>query len=666
MSSVGKHFYEFGPFRIDVAERRLLHGGQAVPLTPKVFDTLLLLVENSGRTLEKDELIERLWPDSFVEESSLAQNIFQLRKALGEAGSGERYIETIPKRGYRFAANVRELRPGADADLLVKRHSETVLILEEEEESRNGDVGNAKEAEKQIQAHEFSSYALRGWQGRRLILISSLALIIVLSAGLYFWRRSVAETTEAAKPDTKAIAVLPFKPLDSESSDEQLRLGMADALISRLSNLRQFVVRPTSAILIYRDAWQDARETGRELQVDMVLDGTIQRAGDRLRVSVQLVRVRDGVPIWSEKFDEQSTDALAIQDSISEQVASRLLGRLSEDARTQLVKRYTENTEAYQSYIRGRYFWNKRTEEGFRKGIEHFRQAIEIDPGYALAYVGLADCYFFLAYSQYGNVPPKENFERARAAALKALELDESLAEAYTTLGVIYSDSDGDWSRAEKAYLRAIELNPNYATARHWYALDLLAAERFDEALEQMRKAKELDPLSLNINLALGQLFFYTRRYDDAIKQLEQTLDLDAHHAASRLYLGMAYEQKGMQEKANAEFQKILERYETHGGALSARAHTDAVTGMRAKAQRALVELEKRPILKPILMYDIAVVHAALGDEDQAFRWLRKIPRDPSKNLLIRLKFDPRSARLRSDPRFETVLNARSVPAHNP
>jgi DNA-binding winged helix-turn-helix (wHTH) protein/TolB-like protein/Flp pilus assembly protein TadD len=635
-----KHSYRFDMFHVDVTERRLTRGDVVIPLTPKVFDTLLVLLENSGRTLDKDQLMQRLWPNTFVEESTLAQNIFQLRKALGKGHPNADYIETIPKRGYRFCANVLAL-PSDNLDALVlKRHSQTTLVIEQETDTE------ATEPELRRSASPLTF---------RVAIATGITFLAVLIGGALLRQPPRVESSKALGSDIKTLAVLPFRPFDQASDDEQMRLGMADALISRLSNLRPIAVRPTSATLTFGGVRQNAIEAGRELRVDAVLEGTVQRFGDRLRINVQLVCVRDGTAVWSEKFDEPFTDILSIQDSISEQVSTKLIGQLSNDVRPP-AKRHTKNTEAYQQYVRGRYFWNKRTEEGYKKSLEHFQQAIEIDPSYGLAYAGVADCYLFLALDPGTSVAPEEHYKRARAAATRALELDETMAEAYTTLAAIRAQFENDWPGAEKAYQQAIAANPNYSTAHHWYGWDLLVAGRSQDALSEMRKAQELDPLSLNVNTALGQLYYYLRRYDEAVAQLQETLDLAPEHLFSRIFLGMSYEQKGMLKEAVAEYQKVLEGDGNNVIARAATSHANALMKRPAPARRILDQLSKTPDPKPLLRYQIATVCVALGDEAAAWYWLQSISANGRRELVVPLKFDPQLDPLRTDRRFKSYL----------
>jgi DNA-binding winged helix-turn-helix (wHTH) protein/TolB-like protein/Flp pilus assembly protein TadD len=637
--------YEFGAFRLDVRERRLLKSGKAVPLTPKVFDTLLALVENSGRTVEKDELMRRLWPDTFVEESSLAQNVFQLRKALCEAGVGaESIIETVPKRGYRFTAEVH--RSGGGAELRLDRRTQATLVIEEEVdfapsgEAVCGPAGMAA-------APRPSAPARRRW----LMLATFLTAAALASAGYLRWRQP-AWGGAAPANDIRRIAVLPFKPIGPAGEDEQFRVGMADALITRFSSWGGVSVRPTSAILKYTDPRQDAVEAGRELQVDAVLEGAIQRSGNRLRVSAQLVRVRDGAPVWADRFEETSSDIFAVQDSIAEQAALALTRRLSSEERSVLTKRHTVSPQAYQEYVKGRYFWNKRTEEGLRKGIEHFRRAIEIDPAYALAYTGLADSYNLLTF--YGGAPPGETFPKAMAAAAMALELDDTVAEAHASLGYAQMMYEWDWRGAERSLRRAVELNPHSATARHWYSEYLIVRGRHGESVAQGQQALEIDPLSAALYTNLGRAYFIAGDNDRAIEQFKKALALEPDFALARMHLGRAYFEKGQSEEAVAELKKA-EALSGGRAATVVLGYVYARTGRVKEARRLLDQLTSSAGGSYVPPYTLAMLHADLGEKDDAFRWLERAYEERAE-LLVYLKVDPRFDSLRPDPRFDRLL----------
>jgi TolB-like protein len=339
--------YEFGPFRIDAHKRRLLRDGETVAVTPKAFETLLALVENSGKLLDKDDLMNLVWPDTVVEEANLTQNVSVLRRALGESSNERKYIVTVPGRGYRFIADVKELFD-EEGDLILARRTRSRVVIED-----------------------------------------------------------VIET----EIPSKSLCVLPFKSLSAEASDDYLGLGIADALITKLSNIRQIVVRPTSAVLRYADMSHDPVAVGRELKVESVLEGSIRRDSDRIRVTVQLVNVRDEAPLWADRFDEMFTDIFSVEDRISEQVARALVLKITGEEQKQLTKRQTENAEAYQNYLKGLYYTNKATSNGAMKGIEHYNRAIELDPNYALAYAGLAESYTWLSHL---CLPPGEAMPRAR------------------------------------------------------------------------------------------------------------------------------------------------------------------------------------------------------------------------------------------------------------
>ncbi|MGH9937967.1 MAG: winged helix-turn-helix domain-containing protein, partial [Blastocatellia bacterium] len=414
MSKQIKQFYEFGPFRIDPSQRALFREGRLVALPPKIFETLLALVERSGQIVEKDKLIKEVWPETIVEENNLTQYISALRKTLGDGRHEHRYIQTIPRRGYRFAAEVREVRDEA-AELIIRDQTTLSLkISEETEEIEQERTARGTEAA--------GSFAWRQNLRRTIPVVTTLALAL---AGVIFWiaiKTKPADTGVGQTPFRGSIAVLPFKALDASERDEYLGLGMADTLITKLSNIGQIKVRPTSAIRKYAGQEQDALAAGREQKVDAVLEGSIHRLSDKMRVTVRLLSVRDGSPLWAYKSDKARTDLFELQDSIAEEVAGALMLKLSGREKERLTKRHTESIEAYQVYLKGRYFWNKRTPHDLQKAVEHFQQAITIDPNYALGYAGLADCYVFLM----------EGAKRDEALR-KALELDDTLVEAITT-----------------------------------------------------------------------------------------------------------------------------------------------------------------------------------------------------------------------------------------
>jgi DNA-binding winged helix-turn-helix (wHTH) protein/TolB-like protein/Flp pilus assembly protein TadD len=648
MSRQARYLYEFGPFRLEETERLLLREGRPVPLPPKVFETLLLLVQRSGHVVEKDEIMKVIWHDSFVEEANLTQNVFTLRKALGEDKNGNVYIETVPKRGYRFVANVREVG-GEDADPEIERPTATQIITEEDEEPSRQDQASQKTLAGVTSRHTRKAAS---WIRRPISLVLSALLLGLVLASFYLWDPGKKTETAAG---VKSIAVLPFKSIDGEGDNEHLGLGMTDAFINRLSNIRQIDVRPTRAILKYSGDGHDLLAAGRALGVDAVLDGSVWRAGDRVRVIVQLVRVRDGMPLWADKFDAKFTDIFSVQDSVSEQVAQALTLTLNVGERKQLAKRPTNNAEAYQAYLKGRYFWNKRSVENYQKAMEYFEQAIELDPQYAQAYAGLADAYALLGSMGNAFLPRREAMHRARAAAMKALEIDDTLAEAHTSLAFVKMQHDWDWPGAEREFKRAIELNPSYATAHHWYAYYLAAMGRHAEAIREIRRAQEIDPLSLIINTDVGEIFYYASRYDEAIEQCRKTIEMDTNFTLAHRVLAWAYEEKGMHAEAITELQKAVSISEDETNILASLGHVYAMSEKRDEARRVLNHLKKLSIQSYVPSSDIAIVYASLGEKDQAFAWLEKAYEDRSGSLIL-LKVWPLMDPLRSDPRFADLV----------
>jgi TolB-like protein/Tfp pilus assembly protein PilF len=447
-----------------------------------------------------------------------------------------------------------------------------------------------------------------------------------------------------------SIAVLPFKHIGSSENDEYLGLGITDALITRLSNVQQVIIRPTNAVRKYQDVL-DPIAVGQELKVETVLDGSIRQSGQRIRVTVQLVSVADGVSLWAEKFDEQFTGIFEVEDSISEQVTKALMLRLSSEEKERLVKHHTDDSEAYQAYLRGRYYSDKRIPDTLNKAIGYFQQAIDIDPNYALAYCGLAQSYIFA--SGYNLLSPKEYLPKAEEAILKALQIDDTLAEAHGTLGY-YKLFIWDWSGAEKELRRAIEQNPNSTLHRRWYAIYLRQMACLDAAKVEIQKALELDPLSINLLANLAITLFFARQYDQAIEYLSETLELEPL-AGTRLLLGLAYEQKNMHDKAIIEFKKAMNDQVMKSETLAYIGYSYATSGRKAKAQKVLDELLEISQKEYVEPYFIALIYTALGERDEAFAWLEK---GYEEHILTmgELKIDPMFDSLRNDPRFDNLL----------
>ncbi len=584
LSKPANHLYEFGPFRLDTRARLLLRDGVAAPLRTKALEVLLLLVRYSGQIIEKDVLMQQVWPDTMVTENNLSQAISALKKALGQEPTGPKYIETISGRGYRFVAGVRGLLDeGTESDI-------------------------------------------------RSLLYPGPAEIGVAVGSL---------------------AVLPFTLVGAESQDEYLELGMADAIITRLSNATQLIVRPTTSVRKYGGQAQDPVAAGRELKVESVLVGAIQRVSRTIRLTVQLVRAGDGAALWAAKFDAQWSDILEAQDLISEQVARALLLRLSGEEKRLLAKRQTESAEAHQAYLKGRYFWNKRNEDGLKKGIEYFQQAVAADPNYALAYTGLADAHSHLGVFNY--LPPHETFPKAKAAVLKALEIDDALAEAHTSLAHINLYYDFDWTEAERELKRAIELKENYATAHHWYGWYLLTTGSYDHALAEIERALDLDPLSPIINTMLGVCWLYARQYDRAIEQFRKTLEIDPYFALAHYYLGVARAQQMMFEGAVADLKNSVEFSGGGQMMLGALGHVYAVWGKTSEARKALNDLKELSTQRYVSPFSLGIIHAGLGAKEQALACFEKAYRERSWSLFW-ANINPLLDNLRAEPRFRNLI----------
>ncbi len=632
MSVRTKHLYEFGPFLVDRAERLLLRDGEVVPLTPRVFDVLALLLESRGHLLERDELLSAVWADSFVEEANLTVSISALRKALGDNNNGHKYIETVPKRGYRFVADVTVVEE-EQKDLISPEQLRPHVVVGPEQASAYQDESTV---EVETQPTDQLKRPAKRRSTSHPAIACTIAILIVIATG--FWWKAKQDRAAA---EIKSIAVLPFKVLGTGEHDEFLGLGMSDALITRLGSLNRITVRPESAVFKYIGVDPDPVALGRELNVDAVLEGCIQRVNGHIRITPRLVRVRAGELVWAETFDGETSEIFALQDAIAERTAIALALDLTENQRRLITKQYTRSLLASQAYDMGRYFWNKRTEDGLRKAIGYFEQAISKDPEYALAYSGLADAYLLLG--GFCLVPPKEVFPKARAAAVTAVQLDETLAEAQTSLAYALMNSDWDWPGAERAFKRALDLNYNYATAHHWYSEYLAAMGRIDEALVEARFARDIDPRSLIINTNIGYDLYLARRYDEAIEVLRSTLEMDQNFGFAHIILGQAYGAKGQWLEAFAEW-----------GASADLVTVYRKSGLRAYLRRFVEDNVEQSKHRYTSGCQIASLFAMLGDKEQAFKYLQKACEEGDANLLW-LKVGPYDS-LRSDPRYAEML----------
>ena len=652
MNKEPKHFYEFGPFHLDVEEGELWRGVERVPLEPKPYEVLLLLVRNGGRVLRKDDFLREVWAESFVEEKNITDNISILRQTLGDDPKQPRYIETLYRRGYRFVADVRETR---EEGVAIVEQTKTHILIEEEHRPPPTEISGSDGHSH----NEMAVATLARPPARKARLLSpvTVTLALLLLGGLtlvaYFALRSKTEQVKGQVPLARSIAVLPFKPLVRESSNPALELGMTDALINKLSNIRQVIVRPTNSVLKYAAEGQDLRAAGRELGVDVLLDGRVQKVGERIRLSVQLVRAIDGAPVWADRFDEKFNDIFAVQDSISERVAAALALQLTGEELQGLGKRYTESVEAYQLYLKGRQHWSTFTREGLLTSINYFNEALKKDPNYALAYTGLANAYHVVGVN--GPLPANEAMSKARAAVEKALALDDNLAQAHTALGgnkILY---ERDWPGAERELKRAMELNPNFADPYDLYGYYLQATGRVDEALIAFKRSADLAPQWFVPSNDLLMGFFDARRYDEAIERSRERIRLEPNNFCGNYVLGMALTEKGQLADAVAALQSALAISDNNDRprVLSELGYAHAVAGRKDEALKVIGQLKEKP--NASLPVHVARIYAALGDKEQAFAWLER-GADERFAFLYEIKFLPQFDSLRPDPRFAELL----------
>jgi serine/threonine-protein kinase len=632
MSETPVNGYKIKGFTIDAGRRILLaDGGETVALTPKVFDLLLFLVQNAGARLSKDEIMSAVWPDTIVEESNLTQNISILRRTLGDTRGENAYVATIPGQGYVFVGSVEKLD-------------------EEKKEKREEDQkGSDEDREQRVEG----SARLAGSRAWLPVAATVLVGIAILAGAVYLYSR---EGRSSESGSGKVLAILPFKPLVAETADEALEVGMTDTLIARLSNVSGLVLRPLSSVRKFRTGDGDPQAAGRELAADAVLDGSIQRWGDRMRVNVRLVDVASGEGIWGASFDEKYDDIFAVQDAISSKVAEALkvkLGRATTGGPS------TRSVEAYRLYLQGRLFQFRSTPPALKQAIGFYRDAIAADPNYALAYAGMADAYRTLTITS--DVASSEAFPESKAAAAKALELDPQLAEAHVALGYVASWYEWDWSRAEAEFRKAIELSPNNSDAHRGLSIMLTLVGRHDEAIEEMRVARELDPLSLPNGALEAQALFFAGREAEAIDRLNKTFEIDPNFWIARLMLGRIYISQGRWDEALAEIQKARAASGGNTETISLSGFVQARTGKRDEALKTLGELRATATPNYVPAYNIAMLENGLGDKDAALTSLENAAERRDVRMIL-LKVDRKWDELRSEPRFQAVMRRVGFP----
>ncbi len=623
--------YTFGPFRLDAEARRLSRDGIAIALTPKEFDTLLTLVEAAGRVVSKEELISRVWPDSYVGDGSLARNISVIRKALGEY-----VVETVPRRGYRLAVPVRIEEPEESVDVAPATTTA---------------VGESPQPEAATFGPRMQRSAI--WQRPHSRALLYAAVIIAVGVVVLMNRSSISRARVSAAQGPVRIAVLPYANYTGDPQKEYLCDGLTEATISELSRLKpdQLSVIARTSAMKFKNTDRTIPQIAAELNADYILESSVRGSGDRMRITAQLVRGTDASHVWTGEYERSTQNLLDVQQQVSIAVADEI--RLSVDARAR--KRIDQNrsldSEAYQDYLLGRYQWNKRTREGLLKSVEYFEKAIARDPNYAKAYAGLADSYLVLGG---GYLPDIETYDKARVAALKALELDNTLSDAYTSLAYEKYVNERDMSAADANYQQALMLDPNNANAHHWYALYLSAMKRPEEAIAHIRRAMELDPLSIAIHYNAAWIYMAAGRDDEALSLAKRALELDQNCAPAHGTLAVVYVAKAMYGQAISEFQlaqKLRGEYSPYAVEV---AHTYALEGKTEKARSLLASLLSDRHWEDVAPYTFAVTYAALGQKDDAFRWLKHCADDHSctANEFNDHALDP----LRGDPRFGQIV----------
>lgn len=620
----------FGPFEADLRSGELRKHGVRLKLQDQPFQILALLLEHAGDVVTREELRRRLWPaDTFVDfDTGLNSAVKKLRDVLADSADKPRYIETIPRRGYRFIASLVDTSPATPLSSGPETH----------------EIGSPQPPNSIVPAAQSFSFS------RLRLLFGAAVLLLIFLAVFLLYRNTGAGGTR--RPAINSLAVLPLKNLSGDASQEYLADGMTEALIARLSEIHNLRVISRTSVMRFKETNLLAPQIARTLNVDAAVEGSVIRDGNRIRVQAQLIRAATDEHFWSEAYDRELRDVLSLQSDVAQSIARKVEVTISGEEHARLSAAHAVDPEAYEGYLKGRYYWNKRTADGIAKAALYFEQAMNKDPGFGAAYSGLADCNSGLAW--HGFMAPAEVLPKAYAAAQKAIEIDPQSAEAHASLALVL-DHKWEWAGAEVEFKRALELNPQYANAHHWYGDYLSIQGRHDEALVEAKRALELDPLNLMIGTWVGLRYYLARRYDRAIEQTRNTVDLDPNFAAAHLILGESYVQQGKQKEGLDELQKASSLsgddplYKAQVGV------SLALAGKKREALRVIRELQNTSGKRYVSPYGFAQIYAALNDKEQTYKLFEVAYRDRAVWMSY-LAVDPVFDSMRSEPRFRDLL----------
>lgn len=644
-----RRIIRFGLFEVDLRSCELLKQGRRLKLQTQPFQILTILLERPGEIVTREELCRRLWPeDTFVDfDHSLNTAVRRLREALADSSDNPIFIETLQRRGYRFIAPVvfvdqpsTKEPPGAEK-----------LALAADPVTKGGDPSNENSPATMPLSKPGRSLRTQWFFG-----VAGMCAGALLALGTaYFIGRSANRTAQTRPDQVRSLAVLPIENLSVTPDQEYLTDGITDELIASLARIKRLRVVPRTSSMSYKGTHKSLSTIAKELNVDAVVEGTLMRSGNRIRFTTELVQVATDRTLWADTYEGNADDLLSMQQRVASGIVNNIQLELTPQERQELKSYRPSSPEAYEDYLKGRYYWNKRSEEGLTKAIEYFERATKEDPNYALAYAGLADCYGIIGAAIVGTVPANEVAPKAEAAAKRALELDPTLAEAETSLATVMLNYQWDWGEAESGFRKAIQLDPSYATAHQRYSLYLMARGQTDESIKEIQQALKLDPLSVSMNFSEGWRLYMARDFDRAVTQLKLAIDMDPSFALAHLVLGQTYEQKMEYTLATTELEKAARLMNNRAPAVAALARVDALAGRQASARARLNQLNAQRAKQYVSPFYLAEVYSALGDTNRALDELEKAYQDRS-NSMIFLRVDPEFDALRSKPRFQLLL----------